>query len=585
MSLGIEIAGEKLELAPGTVLEIESANPFLQFNEQNLLGEYSLPFQVIANAKNNRLLGYAGVGQQRVTNAAVDAILYDKSLQVGTGSVKKEKVNVHLNRVSKGTISCYYLSKASGFWQQIKDMKLREINVGGDRSFAWEGLSTITDGFWKHIHQVAAGAVGAYDYAIFPVINYGWSEGEYTPPLMNKVYYDAMQAFPVTFPNTYGAEHGFRMNRIVPFPYLKYVLTKAFEHAGWTVSGDILDDADFQKIVMINFKAIDYGYKTFPGPDYVYRDPVVFNLQDNLPDISLSAFLIALKNRFGWYYDFDNTAKKCTIRMLRDLVNEAPTDKTAYSSPLIFKTILQDNPLYALRNNDGNGALNFDGADVQSPVDKKTDLPSPDENKYGHVRLVIEENNYYICQQNEDTEAWEWVLLDYNIYDYEPDGFTEEITTDALIVGNEYFDDYLDFIPRIDNPGISNFPSGDEVTWGIHLAFYYGQRDNKAGDPVPYASHHIYDSQGYTLSAWSLAFKALKTDDTEAGLYDLNWKPFLDMLNSPEEVEHTLYLPLHEYLQLQFSDRIVVDGIELFIKQIKAKVPYDGVVNCVSVRV
>jgi len=582
--LGIEIQGEFLDLPPDTVMQLENENPFLQFDDQ-LLGEYSLPFTALPTAKNNRLLGYAAIGQTRVDNTAVDALLYDNGLQVGGGTVKKEKVNVHLNRAVKGNISCYYLSKSSGFWQAIKDIKLRDIDVGGDRSFPWEGLSTITDGFWKHIHQVAAGAVGDYDYAFFPVINYGWTEGEETPPLMNKVYYDSAQAFPVTFPNTYGAEYNFRMNRIVPFPYLKYVLVSAFEHVGWTVEGDILDDADFEKICMINFRAIDYGYKTFPGPDYVYRHPVVFNLQDHLPDITISKFLIALKNRFGWWYDFDNQSKKVTIRSLSDLTTGSPVDYTGYSSPLLLKTILQENPVYALRNGDGRGALNLSGGDLQADVDKKTDLPAASEAQYGHVRLVIEENNYYVCQQNEDTEAWEWVLLDYNIYDYEPDNATDDITTDALIAGNEYFDEYLDFIPRIDNMGVSNFPNEEDVTWGIHLVFYYGQRDNKSGDPVPYASHHIYDSQGYTLAAWSLAFKAKKTDDTEVGLYDVYWKDFLDMLNSPEEVEHTLYLPLHKYLQLRFSDRIVVDGIELFIKQIKSQVPYKGEVQCVSIRV
>ncbi len=581
--LGIQIDGEFLDLPPDTVMQLENENPFLQFGDQ-LMGEYSLPFSAMPTAKNNRLLGYAAIGQQRVTNEAVDALVYDNGLQVGGGTVKKEKINVHLNKAVKGNISCYYLSKSSGFWQQIKDVKLRDINVGGERSFEWAGLDTSIDGFWRHIHQVAAGAVGDYDYAFFPVINYGWTEDIYTPPLMNKVYYDPLEAFPVRFPNTYGAEFEYRTNRIVPFPYLHYVLTKAFEHVGWTVEGDILSDADFLKICMINFRAIDFGYLG-PTGTHVYRDPVVFDLADHLPDITVANFLIALKNRFGWWYDFDNQSRKVTIRQLSELATGNPVDYTQYSSPLMVKTIAQDNPVYALRNNNGSGALSFEGGERQADVDKKTDLPAASEAQYGHVRLVIEENNFYVCEQDFDSGIWVWSLLDYNIYDYEPEGTTDDITTDALIVGNEYFDEYMDFIPRIDNMGIGNKPTGEEVEWGIHLVFYFGQRDNKAGDPVPFASHHIYDSQGYTLAAWSLAFKAKKTDDTEVGLYDVYWKDFLDMLGSPEEVEHTLYLPRHKYLQLRFSDRIVVDGIELFVKQIKSQVPYKGMVQCVSVRV
>lgn len=584
--LGIQINGESLDLPPGTSMELQNENPFLQF-DNNLLGEYSLPFQVISNAKNNRLLGYAGVGQTKADNVAVPAILYDNSLQLGSGTIKKEKLNVHLNKVSKGTLNCYYLSKASGFWQDIKELKLREVTMGGDRSFAWAGLSTITTGFWKHIHEVAAGAVNDYDYAFFPVKNEGWIIGTVYPPEMNKMYYDSGETYPMHFPNTYGGLYEREMNRIVPFPYLHYVLTSAVTHAGWTIEGDILSDADFLKITMLNFRAIDYCYAKVSSGVYssVYRNPVVFNLQDHMPDITVAQFLIALKNRFGWWYDVDNITKKITIREVKDLVSSAAEDYTDYSSPLISKSILQDLPIYALRSGTG-GALNFSAVNLQADVDSSADLPTAAEALYGHVRLVVEENTHYICQQNEGTEAWEWVILDHNIHDYEPTGFTDEIVTDSTLAGNEYHTAYMDYIPRFDNQGEWNGRTdGEDASWGIHLVFYHGPRDNTSGDPIPYASHHIYDATGVKVGNWSLAFKAKDADGNEVGLYDLNWKEFLNMLNSPEEVEHTLYLPLHKYLQLVFSKRIVVDGIELFIKQIKTAIPYKGQVNCVSARV
>lgn len=426
-----------------------------------------------------------------------------------------------------------------------------------------------------------------YDYAFFPVKNEGWIIGDVYPPVMNMMYYDALETFPMRFPNTYGGIYEREMNRIVPFPYLHYVLTSAVEHAGWIIDGDILSDADFLKITMINFRAIDYCFAKVTSGVYgtVYRDPVVFNLQDHLPDITVSAFLIALKNRFGWWYDIDNTSKKITIREVKDLVSAPAEDFTAYSSPLIIKNIVQDHPIYALRSGTG-GALSFSAVELQADVDSVADLPAAAEALYGHVRLVVEENSYYICQQNEDTEAWEWVLLDHNIYDYEPEGFTNEIKTDAQLVGNEYHSEYLDYIPRIDMQGEWNGRTdGEDASWGIYLVFYYGPRDNKSGDPYPFASHHIYDSAGVKVGNWSLAFKAKDADANEVGLYDLNWAKFLNMLDSPEEVEHTLYLPLHKYLQLDFSDRITINGIELFIKQIKASIPYKGVVNCVSIRV
>lgn len=588
--LGIQIQGEFIDLPPGTTLELEKENPFLQFSTEVLIGEYSLPFQAISNANNNRLLGYPGVAQKWIDNTGFDALLYDKSIQIGAGKVKVEKSNIHFNRLSKGNLSCYYLSSASGFWQDIKDLKLRDIDVGGDRSFPWAGLSTITDGFWKHIHQVAAGAVNDYDYAFYPVVNKDWAQGDEYPPVMNLVYYDAMETFPVRFPNVYAGLDVRERNRIVPFPYLHYVLTQAFAEAGWSVTGDILDDVDFMKITMINFRAIDWCHVTVTGgiASEVPRDPVVFNLQDHLPDITIGKFLIALANRMGWWYDFDNTSKKVTIRLLDDLVDGQAVDYTDKSSPLIGKNVLKDQPVYAMRNRFatslGDGAPDFKVVELQGDVDKITDLPTAAEALYGHAYLVIEENNYYVCRQNED-EDWVWELYAYNIYDHEPTGFNADITTEATVVGVEYYSEYIDLAPRIDNPGEWMGRTDEASTWGIHLCFYFGQRDNKNGDPIPFASPHIYDSNGFALAAWSLCFKGKKTDDTEVGLYDVFWKRFLDMIYSTEEVEHTLYLPLHQYLQLRFSNRILVAGVELFIKQIKSSIPYKGQVRCVSVRV
>jgi len=154
--------------------------------------------------------------------------------------------------------------------------------VGGDRSFAWAGPSTLTAGFWKHIHQVTSGEITA-DYAFFPIINHGWVEGTEYPPIMNLVYYDPMQLYPVSYTQGFFVGAGVLPhtgNRIVPFPYLKYVLTKTFETVGWTVSGDILSDVDFLKVCMINFRAIDWVYAKVESEvvTQVYRKPVVFNL-------------------------------------------------------------------------------------------------------------------------------------------------------------------------------------------------------------------------------------------------------------------------------------------------------------------
>lgn len=591
--VGIQINGEFLDLAPGVTMALEQQNPFLQF-DNNIVGDYSLPVQALATEKNLRLLNYAAIAQQIVTNTGVDAILYDNSIQRAVGKVKIERASINMNQVRKGVINIYFLTTASGYWQDIKDKKLRSIDVGGDRSFDWDGLTTSGAGFWAHIHKVTAGEI-ITDYVFFPVLNGSWPEKDTYPQLMNWVYYDIGQAYPIQY--TEGFFQALELkegNRIVPFPFLKYVLTQAVIYTGWTIHGDILDDPDFEKIVMLNFHAIDWCKIIYSGGVLVKspNDPVVFNLQDHLPDINISNFLIALKNRFGWWYDFDNAAKKITIRKLNDLATGTAIDLTDKSSPLITKSIAQEQPVYALRNNFAtnmrDGEPDFRVIKYIGEVDKNTDLPAAVEALYGNVYLALDENNYYICLQNLDDGVWQWYPYAWNIFDYEPTGANEDITTDATTVGSERYSEYLDLIPRINCQGewVGRTDNPEPASWGIHLVFYHGIRNNKSGDPYPFAAHHIYDSTGAKVGNWSLAFKGkTKVTHDEVGLYDLNWKNFLNMLSKPEEVEHTLYLPLHEYLQLKFSDRKVVNGMEFFIKQVRSNLPYRKEVTCTSIRV
>jgi hypothetical protein len=595
MMLGIEINGEYLDLPPGTTLQLEKNNPFLEFADNQETGSYSLPFEVLASPKNLRLLNYAAILQQRFTNTAIEATIYDNGVQVAAGKIKLEKASININKVSTGRISCYFLTDVSSFFQDIKDLKLRDIDVGGDRTFANSVLDYVDETvFGTHVKTVMSSAPGSYDYAFYPVRNSAWGDDSGVDlaippvmPLMNNFIWDPLIPGAVKIQLKSGP--------IVPFPYLKYVLTKALEYAGWSYDGDILDDVDFEKITMINFRSIHWGY-TFPlssgdpeGPTIsANRDPVVFNLKDHLPDMTIAEFLIAIKNRLGLWYDVNSLNKKITIRYLRDIPGTAATDMTAYADPVLPKKFTPEGSIYALKNNfitGGGSGIDISQLDYQGSVDTPADLPSPVVGLINQVYLIQEENNYYICSPTPaDSSIYEWVILAANIYDYLPTGFNKEVTTSATTVEMIAYNDYLDLIPRIDSPGIwAGFEP--ETKWGVHLCFYHGYYDNKAGDPFPFASHHIYDSTGVQRGNWSLAFKGEETDATQVGLYDLNWLPFFEMLDSSEECDIRLYLPRHVYLQLRFSQKILISGVEFFIKRVKTVLPYKGQVTVEAVRV
>lgn len=580
--LGIAINNEFLTLDPDTALEMERSNPFIQFGDE-IQGDYSLPFNVKNTPVNLRLLQYAGLIQSRMDNTGIDAKAYDSGLQHSIGKIKIEKPQHHLMNSKDGSISCYYLTGFSSFYQDIKNVKLRSINVGGDRTFAWDSPEIYTylrngNGFWGHIHKVIDASPGSYDYAFYPVINREWAGQYVKSDVLNLMEYSSGQ---INFSSLTTDKRW--ANAIVPFPYLQYVLKQAVAHIGWRIEGDIFQDADFKKVTLLNFRAIDWGfYNPFATTrSALARTTITFNLQDHLPDMTIAAFLLAIKNRFGFWYDFDRHSKVIRIKTLPDVALGTVKNMSTYASPIVLKTVNEEKKTYALRNEFiGNYSNpNLKAVTYKGELSFISNLPAAADTLYGNCYLIISENNYYICRQNEDSQAWEWQLFAYNVSDYEPENANEDITTKATAVGSEKYDNYLDLVPRFDLNGEWVGQTDEQVSWNVHLLFYHGIRNNKSNQPYPFASSGIYDSKGQPVANWSLAFVCKKFDGTDVGLYALNWKKLLDTLNSNETFEVTLNLPLTEYLQLQFDDIISINNVRMYITKIKSKIPYTGSVT------
>lgn len=593
--LALQIGDEFLELPKELSLELVEENPFLQFAEDEALGNYTLPYSLNSIPANVRKTDYVAIFQKITDNSGKEVRLWSNGFQHSIGITKTEKVNHNLNNLHAGTQSHYYLFGSSSFYQQIKKKRLRDIDMGGARSFAWDDYATSGPGFWGHMSTLVNSAPNADDYAIYPVINKSWPSGIVpNMDMMNDCdYHDgAVRLLP------YRVAPGFLLDitRIVPFPYLHLVMKRAVEYAGWTIEGDIFSDTDFLKVTMINGQAIDWGnaIKTGGAWGVVQRNPVVFNLQDNLPDIEIGAFLVALRKDFGLWYNFDYIKKKIIVSTMNGLTIGEVKDMTKFASPLITKSIDQEKKIYALRT-EGGESVDLTNVDFQGNINEISDLPAAAEALYGHAYLVVAENNYYVCLQNEDTEAWEWTLLSYNIFDYAPAGSTDDITTAATTVGMEVYNTVpgdgiptIPLAPRYDIQGrwFGRTEGAGEEDWGIVLCFYHGTVSNLvSGELYPYGSSHIYDPGMNQVAQWSLAFDCYKTDGTNVGLYTLNWKKFLDIISGPESYEATLYLPLHLAMQLKFSDQIIIAGVKMFVKQIKRSLEYKGMLEIEAVRI
>lgn len=575
--LGVRIGTEYLELQPGTEIDLTQENPFLQFGDE-LLGDFSMPFEVKPTPHNLRLLEFAGLLQKRVATSGLDAVLMDGNRPHSIGKVKVERPEINMNTTAAGSISLYYLSGVASFFQDIKDRRLREIDLGGERSFPWylsrtavNGADPTNNSFWAHIHRVMEAAPNTYDYAIFPVINKIGDEG--AVDVMNKLGAATTYVNLVAgdFPNK-------KLNPIVPFVYLHLILKQAFALVGWQLRGDILNDDDFRKIVILNSTSIDWAQW---GNNWMYaNNPVKFDLVNHIPDWTIADFLINLKKRLGLWFDFDRKGKVCQVEMLKDVAIDDTRDLTRYASPVITKQI-EEGKQYALKTSDGEKAP----VAVAGRVVNKTDLPAAAEARHKEIFLVIRENAYYICHLDDSGQKWQWNFYGANNFNYETSQDAEEILTKVTTVGNEFYSDRMDFIPRYD--AVVSWGGGGEVESSgddMPLVFFHGAVSNRRGWPMPYASAHPYYLTGQQLTQWALTYECKLTDGTEVGLYHRNWKPVLDLLTQTEHLEATLHLPVPEYLNLKFSDVVSIKNVRFYIKTIRSRLPYRGEVVVEGVR-
>lgn len=606
--LGFLINGEYLDLFPDTVLELESNNTFLNF-EDTIAGSYSLPFDLPVTERNMRLLSYPAYFQTRISNT-VNCICIRNGIQHSTGKLRMEQIQHHLNDYRKGKLSVYYLFGSSDFYQEIKDKKLNQIEWGGNRMFSWDGgIETYNEtgsGFWAHIHTVLRAAPGSYDYAFYPVINNEFMSEQDHPMLHNAVKYAASNVSFYKSTLNDDPQNAFKFaipNLITPYPYLSKLLIAIGSNIGWTIKGDVFTDTDFNKITLLGCRAINWA-KMYNWLNVAYavvpHSSISFNLKDHLPDVTISEFLIGLKNRLGLWYDFDYRTKTLSISWLKNVILNTSKDHTFSAVPAITKKILNDAKNYALRTQFtgslGEGKPDFTKMIKQPAVNTKSALPTPTDAQYLHARLVLNENNWYVCGLKDDTTATtedlEWKFLAHNIYDYEPTSSdTEDINTTVGTVGSEKNDyinttyaNYMELLPRFDNPGIFPGFTEDEAAWGVYLLFSHGMKNNSAATPYPFASNGIYDISLNEIGNWGLTYECFKSDGTDVGLYTTFWKEILSILNSTEQCELTLTLPFSEYLKLKLSDRIVISGVRIFISQLKEQIPYTGQINLTTLR-
>lgn len=583
--LYIQVDGRALDLAPGTILEIEEQNPFLQLNDE-LQGDYSLPVDVPLTDNNKitfkhiQLLPSTGKLQQ------IDNVIAGDSMEQFQGILKKEQFQGNLNHAGMDKLSLYLLKGWSHFYNDVKDKTLQDADYGGDRDFGATDQFRVSNYLIAYLENVMlTGTIDTYDYALFPVYN-SMKTGQAF------LSYSAEESKVSNITQVYnGQPKLFAPWLICLYPYINYVIRRVFQSFGWSVDGFIFNNPDWKKAVLLNTHYID--------PIKVSGRSIM-NLKDSIPAVKISTFLIALKNRFGWWYDFDYQKKTCVIRKISDVFSGVTRKNiTHYCYTSYTLKIPPEKKIYGLN------AVNADGIDIskwnlqQTALSKISNLPTANESNNSKVYFVVGENRFYICQIKDNTNdsLYEWVVLSENDFGYLPAGKTDDITTACLIPSTKVAD-YRQF--GIESPPVWGKIAIPEIalsednidTEQFYVCFAHGLKDdlpinNRPVIKYPFGSPSNYDMTGSKLTSFAMNYRfyAPGTPLKDEGLYETFWKDFLSRLNQAETIEITARMPQRLAMELRWQDTVLINNVEYIITKKNRTLPYNDQIKLTLARI
>lgn len=578
--LALQVNNEFIDLPADVSLELERNNPFL--SDDDIQGEFSLGLTIRYTEKNFRLLQYTGnfsKGNQKYT---IDAAIYDAGIFRYAGKLVVTQHQSNMNDIEQTVWSGFFTIGSASFLQSIQNDLLSDIDLGGERSFNFTSAdpSDGSGGFWQHIHETIT--PNAFPYCFPPISNPDWS------PLPS-----------ITWMNEIGQDQHYAvaLNAIslCPAIYLSYLLEKLFANYGWKISGGIINDPGYQKIIIPSFQAIKWC--TYRVRDNAFIDPVTpfpvvtFDLADHVPqDLTIGSFLVSLKNRMGWYFDFDSNTKTAYLNGYQKVMSGAVKDWTKYVQASYTADYSDAPKVYELVNNIDSSdtfpvIMDIDESEI-SRVNTVADLPPASADNEGDIAYVFAEDEYFQSQALTDTDdQYSWIFYSHNIGNYSPDPDADntpiesDISTMPTLLTAWFTGTDKAKVPVCNQPG-NYFKAASETSWAIRFLFYHGLCAATNGLLYPFASSDNITSNGDTVGTtpWSLPYRH-EYGVLNDGTYDYWWKAWLRMLSIQDTRTFTLALPVTVLRQFSFGDRIFINNVFFVVASAKETLPYKDLIE------
>lgn len=323
----------------------------------------------------------------------------------------------------------------------------------------------------------------------------------------------------------------------------------------------------------INIDSNDFNDYTSAGvikkQDLVTSIDTSINLSIHVPGYTVIELMEALRNYMGFEFFIDDTVGEVTITHWNDILTSRKVINISSLASSDIKISEENYDGYRLQTTpDGNDSwykkkINQSVVDYNrlDDVDTYDDLPS--ENDNGDVRLVVDENNFYIYQASYYAANSGWKFLSHNLLDkIEGAGDVELKTNFSTILS-------INNNPRVDMPGctVSLKPYFEELPGcGLRLALYNG----------PMNDTHLRNDVFYVLDGDSVRFKL--DFYGENGIYEKYLKRYIDFKLDRERFITCKVDWSYDLLSsIGFDTKYRINGVDYLVKEIPMNVYPDKI--------
>lgn len=536
----IWIDDELLDMEPESNLSLEYSSPLFENEVQR--GEFSYPFTIPLTERNKRLLN----NPQFVNNPEItiqQTVYFERLNKKAPGVLFIDAVDYNYT-TNAGRCECTLSGVEGLFLTQIEGKKLADLEYDGVYPIpvvSEAGSYNAHSNACLYATSITNGTVTGMPF-VFPMLrvaNFGFEAGESEHSVTSGDLIQGFYNFWTNNPWNHSALTGpcyeyilsrksvdtYDYQRLVPMFYRKWVLVKVFEEFGYTLTGDFLDDATFNAIVLQNNFTINkwISFIAFSGP-ILFRDRCTeIDPRNHMPDISIIDFLNdTCKNFNVQLIPVSPTEWKVVSKT--DLIGGIATTEIAKHkiNPNIRKMLTETAEVrkgtnLEYTNSDtfyDSAVLALDYVTITGEVANYAALPgSPAD---GNIYYVLNEDVFY--QYSADETDW---------YPYTQNSFPLDAIADGNAISfggtpvamelasfdvwevatNNTYEGYFPYIDQAGNYYREDLAPMDRIYCPMRQLLYFGLSDNivdAGGYTTPYAAMSNYDYQKAKQFDWGL---------------------------------------------------------------------------------